>query len=187
MDSRQDPSEDSSRPVKGHSGLEGTHESRVGQVSSVASCRSIPTAIRTPNYRRRRRGAQRATSTFHASVTHSAHVRARARARSCVCVYTPVRFISGVCHRPCSQRRKLLRVLNTCGHHFPFALRRRDAWEPRISLCHLSEESQAFNCSWNFHVGMSPRLFQDFYNIYSSTWVNSLGKNILAISDSRYY
>lgn len=84
MDSRQHPSEHSSRPVKDHSGLEGTHESRVGQVSSVASCRSIPTAIRTPNYRRRRRGVQRATSTFHASVTHSAHARARARARTCV-------------------------------------------------------------------------------------------------------
>lgn len=65
-------------------------------------------------------------------VTRAPHPSPHAspHARACVCtrvrervagIYTPMHFILGVCHRPCTRRRRmLLRVLNTCEHYFPF-------------------------------------------------------------------
>lgn len=52
------------------------------------------------------------------------HLRTRdcvhARAWAC-CRHIHMHFILGVCHRPCTRRRRmLLRVLNTCEHYFPF-------------------------------------------------------------------
>jgi len=72
--------------------------------------REAPPKRRRPQPRdSTKRNALRARIPARASVSHERVPR------------TLARFILGVCHRPCTRRRRmLLRVLNTCGYYFPF-------------------------------------------------------------------
>ena len=99
---------------------ESINESRVSQVSSVTSYRSI--LIRTPNYRR---GAVESVQSNSLEPLRSITTRAPCifiRTIVCVvrvCVHTHTRrFYIG--RMSSSLYSTLLRVLNTCEHYFPF-------------------------------------------------------------------